>query len=338
MVDHHVDADPEDRHVVEPADECADRLGGRAGEGVAERGGDRLAVAVEPLPATACLDVLSLDRLDPGQRLHEVGLRRSPLLGAVLELLADDRGDKDRETREQGNADERDRRQLHTVEEHDRHVDHREDRVDQGREGCAGQEPADLVELAEAGGYLSDRALVEVGEGKAVQVLQHPHAEGEIDPVRRVREEEGPDRRQGRAEDRADDQQCRQHVERVEALLNDHLVDDHLDDHRICQGKDLDEERGDDHLDKGPRVLADIGDERAEAKGLTLGSSGAPAEQDLVALLARFRQVLPLDPLLAVLLVPGHRIGDQKPEVRDPLDHDRMLLEEEEERGILIRQ
>ena len=169
-------------------------------------------------------------------------------------------------------------------------------------------------------------------------MLQHLESEREIDPVGCVGEEEGADRRQSRAENRADDEQSAKHIERAQTLLNDHLVDDHLDDHRIGQSEDLDEERGNDHLDEGPRVLPDVGEERAESELFPLRGTGAPREQDRIALFARFRKLLPIDPFLLIGFILCDRIGDQKPVRRDSLHDDGTLAENHQEGCILITQ
>ena len=95
LVDHHVDTHPEDRDIVEAADECSDGRGARCGERVAKGGGDCVAVVAEPLPSAPGLDVLSLDRLNTREGLDKMGLCGGILLGTVLELSANDRGDTD---------------------------------------------------------------------------------------------------------------------------------------------------------------------------------------------------------------------------------------------------
>ena len=69
MIDDHVDADPQDGDIVEPADEGSDRGCAGRGDRVAERGGDGVTVALEPLPSATGLDVLPLDGLDARERL-----------------------------------------------------------------------------------------------------------------------------------------------------------------------------------------------------------------------------------------------------------------------------
>ena len=91
LIDHHVDADPENGDIVEPADQGAGCRGTGGGDRVPEGGGDRVPVPLEPLPSAARLDVLSLDGLDAGQRLDQMRLGGRVLLGTILELSPDDR-------------------------------------------------------------------------------------------------------------------------------------------------------------------------------------------------------------------------------------------------------
>ena len=164
---------------------------------------------------------------------------------------------------------------------------------------------------------------MEVGEGKTVQMLQHLQSESQVDAVRGIGEEEGPDGSQRGSEDRADDEQSSQHIQRAQALLDDDLVDDHLDDHRIGQCEDLDEERGHDHLEEGAGVLPNVGEEGAESEGFTLRGAGTAGQQDGVSLLAGFGEILPGRPLLLIRLLSGHRVRNQETVRGDCLHDDR---------------
>ena len=169
-------------------------------------------------------------------------------------------------------------------------------------------------------------------------MLQHLEADRKVDPVGRIGEEKGTDGREGCAKDRADDEKSGEHIERAETLLDDDLVDDDLDDHRIRQGEDLDEEGGDDHLQEGSRVLPDVGDEGTEPEGLSLGGAGALRKQNQIALLPSLGNFIPIDPLLPVLGFRRHRIGYEKTMVGNSLDHHGYIPKDHQKRMILITQ
>ena len=209
------------------------------------------------------LDRHCLQRLDARHALNEEGL----ILGAAIELLVEAPAEQRRRAR--GDADvERERcqddeRQRHRVVEHHRQEDEREQEVDAECERRARQELADVLEFAHARHRIADASRLEIGDRQRHQVAEQPGAELHVDAVRRVREHIGAQRAEHSLEQGQRDQADDQNIERAHASMHEHLVDDHLEEQRGYDAKDLKEERCEQHLAQKPAVLVD----RAEKPG-----------------------------------------------------------------------
>ncbi len=82
-------------------------------------------------------------------------------------------------------------------------------------------------------------------------------AKPDIDAVRRMRKEIGPQPTQDRIEQGQGNHADCQHMERGETFMDEHLVDDDLGEQRRQQGKELQEERRDKHLAEKPAIFDD---------------------------------------------------------------------------------
>ena len=143
-----------------------------------------------------------------------------------------------------------------TAEEHEG-----EEQVDDQRQRRAGQEIADVLELAHPRHGIADAPRLEIGDRQGQQMAEEPRAELDIDAVGGVREEIGPQPAEHRLEDRDRHQADDQHVERAQAAMHQHLVDDDLEEQRRDQREELQEERGDQHLGEQAAVFVDRAEE-----------------------------------------------------------------------------
>ncbi len=126
---------------------------------------------------------------------------------------------------------------------------------------------------------------VSAGERCRLDDAIHRHgrigAELDVDTVCRVREQIDAQRLENGFEDGEGDQARDQNVERAHASMHEHLVDDHLEEQRRDDGKDLKEERRDQHFAEKAAILVDCADKPAdiEAPG-EIGQGRAPGHQD----------------------------------------------------------
>ena len=84
---------------------------------------------------------------------------------------------------------------------------------------------------------------------------EQPRAKLDIDPVGGMREDIGAQRRQQALENGNDHQADDDDIERGQAAMHQHLVDDDLKEQRRDKRKKLEEERGDQHFAKQPAVF-----------------------------------------------------------------------------------
>lgn len=144
----------------------------------------------------------------------------------------------------------------------------------------AGEELADVLELAHPGHRVADAPRLEVGEGQLHQVPEEPRAELDVDAARGVREHVGAHAREHRLEERHGEEADADHRQGAVALVHQHLVHHHLEEERCGEREELDEERGDQHLAEQPAVLHDRRDEPGEVEAGELGGRrGAGGDQ-----------------------------------------------------------
>ena len=164
-LEHHRGPHPEHQQLGELLKHLAGFIEEGAGDRFLERSGDVFGVEVLPFPTAHHLHVLGLHRLDAGEHFHQVALGAGVLLGRLAVLAAEQggpqqgEGDLDRQHR-QGND-----REHPAVEGHHDDVDHREGRIQQGHQGLAREEVADLLQLGDAAPQFPHRAAIEIAQG-----------------------------------------------------------------------------------------------------------------------------------------------------------------------------
>jgi hypothetical protein len=104
-----------------------------------------------------------------------------------------------------------------------------------------------------------------------------------------VGEHIGPQDAENGLEDADRDQADHQDVERAHAAMHQHLVDDDLEEHRRDQRKELEKERGDQHLAEQSAIFLDRAQEPGDIKpSPEVDQPGAPCHQDEAAIPRRF--------------------------------------------------
>jgi hypothetical protein len=91
-------------------------------------------------------------------------------------------------------------------------------------------------------------AGLEIGDRQRQQVTEQPGAELDVDTVCRMRKLVDAQRLENGLEHGQHDKPDDQHVERAHASMHEHLVDHHLEEQRRDEGKELKEERDDQHF------------------------------------------------------------------------------------------
>jgi len=160
----------------------------------------------------------------------------------------------------------------------------REHQVEHQRDRVAGEEAADVLQLAHAGDRVADAARLEVRERQAHQVAEQARAEFDVDAAGGVAEDVGAQRGEHALEDDHDEQADDEHVECGQAVMHQHLVHHDLEEQRAHQREELQEQRDDQHFAEQLAVLDQAGDEPAEVEfGNLAGQAGAAGDQDQVA-------------------------------------------------------
>ena len=273
----------------------------------AEAGGDVAGELLLPAALHLRLDRHRLQRLDAGDALDQEGL----VLRAAPELLVEPPA----EQRRRPGRDRRCRtetppstiqRQQRRIEEHHREEDEGEEQVDHQRQRRAREEVADVLELAHARHRIADAPGLEIGDRQRQQMAEQPGAELDVDAVGGVGEQIGAQDAEDRLEDRDGDQADDQDVERAQAAMHEHLVDDDLEEQRRDQGKELQEERGDQHLAEQAAILVDGAQEPGDVEAARqVEQAGAARHQDEPAVPDRLE------------LGPRHELGPRRQRMLD---------------------
>ena len=149
-------------------------------------------------------------------------------------------------------------------------------------------------------------------------MLEEPGAELDVDAVGGVREEIGAHAAENDIEEREQAKTDRQHFEGRDAAMDQHLVDDDLEEKRRQQREDLDEERGQQDLAERPAIAPDRREEPAEAEATAKlverraarqqNDSAGPERDEIVAA----EEIGPLGKPKSTYAVPGIYFYDGK--------------------------
>ena len=145
-------------------------------------------------------------------------------------------GDRDRDVERQ--RAEHDPGQHRRVEEHHRQEDDGEEQVDDQGQRRAGEEVADVLQLAHPRHRIADAARLEVGQRQGQQVAEQPRAELDVDAVGGVGEQIGAqDAQHGLERRRSPTRPITSTSSVVERAVHQHLVDHDLEEQRRDQAR-----------------------------------------------------------------------------------------------------
>lgn len=137
-----------------------------------------------------------------------------------------------------------------------------------------------MLQLADAGHRVADPPRLEVGERQRQDVAEQLRAEPHVDAVRRMGEEVGAEAAEDRLEDHERDHADREHVERREPPVHQHLVDHDLREQRSQQTEQLKNKRSDQHLAEQLSIFDDGGDEPGEVELQILRTQMGPFRKE----------------------------------------------------------
>jgi hypothetical protein len=112
-------------------------------------------------------------------------------------------------------------------------------------------------------------------------VAEQARTQLDVDAVGGVREQIGALDAEDGLEQRDRHQTHHQHLQRRQAAVHQHLVDDHLEEQRRDQREELQEERGDEHLAEEASIFVDRPEKPGDAESACdVGQAGPAGHQD----------------------------------------------------------
>ena len=175
--------------------------------------------------------------------------------------------------------------QQRRVQEHHRQEHKREKQIDDEGQRRAREKIADVLQFAHPRHRIADPPRLEIGHRQRHQMVKQTRAELDINAVGRVREEISPQNAKNRLEERDRDQADDKHVERAQAAMHQHLVDDDLEEQRRHQGEQLQKERCNQHFAQQMPVFMDRPHEPGDVEAAgDLRQSGPAGHQNQFAI------------------------------------------------------
>ncbi len=166
------------------------------------------------------LDRHRFERLDAGDALDQQSLVFRAAAEFFVEPAAERRRRARRDADIEGKAADHDPGQQRGIEKHHRQEYEREEQVDDEGQCGAGQEIADVFELAHPRHGIADAPRLEISKRQCQEVAKEARPEFHVDAVGGVREEVGAQRAQDRFEERDRDKRHDQHLERAQAAVH----------------------------------------------------------------------------------------------------------------------
>jgi hypothetical protein len=123
-------------------------------------------------------------------------------------------------------------------------------------------------------------AGLEISERQAEQMMKQAPAQFDVDPVGGVVERVGPQELQDGFEQAERHHAEHEHDQGRHALVNQHLVDDKLEEDWRRERENLHEQRGDEHVGERAPVAQNRGEEPAEAERVGIGARSAEPARD----------------------------------------------------------
>ena len=268
--------DVEDAGGYELADELHHLARGVAEAQDPEARGDVAGELLFPPALHLRFDRHGLERFDSGDALDQKGL----VLGAAPELFVQAPPEQRRRSRRdrdvEGERAEHDPGQHGGVDVHDRQEHDGEEQVDDEGERRAGEEVADVLQFAYPRYGIADSPRLKIGHRQGHQVAEQARTQLDVDAVGGVREQIGALDAEDGLEQRDRHQTHHQHLQRRQAAVHQHLVDDHLEEQRRDQREELQEERGDEHLAEEASIFVDRPEKPGDAESAVRRRTSRP--------------------------------------------------------------
>ena len=246
-----------------------------------EAGADVGSELVVPAARKAGLQGAGLDGLDAGDGLDQHGLVFCTAGKLDIEPPAQDGHHGQAQAKVQGQADQHDEGQRHAVEQHDGHEEDGEHHVQQHGEGVAGEEAADVFQLAHAGHRVAHAPRLEVRQGQLHEVSEQPRAQFHINAAGGVAEDVGAQGVEQALEHHNHHQADDQYVQGGQAAVHQDFVHDDLEEQRADQRKELQHEGDEQHFAQQLAVFDEAGDEPGEVElGQLARQAGAAGDED----------------------------------------------------------
>ena len=196
-------------------------------------------------------------------------------------LTAEEGSSKNRQTNLNRKNRQSDQGEKPAVEQHHRDIDHREGGIKDGGKGLTSKKIPDLLQFGHPGSQLAHRATVEITKGETQQVVDHLSTETLINTVGGFCKQKRLQTPQNPLQNRDHHKGDTQHLQRVQAALGDHLVDDHLNQQRVGKGEQLNHKTGRQHLNQNAAVTLQSWPEPTGTKRLIWCCIGALHQQKL---------------------------------------------------------
>ncbi len=247
----------------------------------AKAGGDVGGELVVPAAGHLGFHRHAFDGVDAGDGFGEEGGVFCAAIEFFVQAGAQYRGDGEGDEQVHRQGGQYHQGEPDAVIEHHGDEDHGEEQVQHQGEGVAGEELADVFQLAHAGDGIAGAAGAEVGEGEGEQVAVEPRAQFHVDAAGGVGEDVGAQAGQAHLEQRGGDEADGDDVQGGEAAMHQHLVHDHLEEQGRDQGQELQDEGDQEHFAQQAAVFDDGGDDPGEVGlGHLGGQGGAGGDED----------------------------------------------------------
>ena len=231
-----------------------------------EAGADVGGELVVPAAGEAGLQGAGLDGLDAGDGFHQHGLVFCSAGELDIQALAQNGHHGQAQAKVQGQADQHDEGERHAVEQHDGHEEDGEHHVQQHGEGVAGEEAADVFQLAHAGHRVAHAPRLEVGQGQLHEVSEQPRAQFHINAAGGVAEDVAAQGVEQAFEHHDHHEADDQHVQGGQAAVHQDFVHDDLEEQGADQRKELQHEGDEQHFAQQFAVFDEAGDEPGEVE------------------------------------------------------------------------
>ena len=253
--DHQVGSPPDDQQRGDLAEKARNLIGDIV-EVLGAKGCSHI-VRQLLLPAALYLwlDGLGFHCLHSRHRLGQEGLVGGAVAELVIQALFQDRGNNNRQGDIAGQRAQHDPGERRAVVPQYREEHEGKGQVYQQRQGAAGDEIANGLQLSHPRHGLPHLARLEVSQWQSRQVMKHAGTQFHVHPVAGVTEQVVAQAPHHGVESHHHDEAKGQHVQCGKALVYQHLVHHHLEEQWCHQREQLQEKGGNDHLGKEAPVL-----------------------------------------------------------------------------------